>query len=84
MTENTAPAEHEPTCTACQVVMELGYLPHYVHGGLMESMWHRGKPISDFWRGLYSPRPQPITAYRCPKCSRLELFAFARVWKKVE
>jgi hypothetical protein len=76
------------TCSKCQTEMEVGYVPDRSYGPTLLPTWYGGVPeAAGFWKAsgirrvLYSDGV-PLSAYRCPKCSFVELYAFAPRKKK--
>jgi len=78
-----------PSCTACTVAMEPGFVPELTHGGVACTVWHPGAPttVKKSWaERLASPggirygvdEVLAIDAWRCPGCGRVELFALRR------
>lgn len=72
---------HKPVCLVCQKEMQLGFLTDVgSHGAISLPRWCVGTPDSSFWSGDVS-RSQAnqgakVTAYRCPECKALRLYAF--------
>ena len=67
-----------PTCHQCHEAMERGHVPDMAYGKVLQSRWARGQPVRQrFFGGIkWTARDQiPITAFRCPKCGRVELYA---------
>lgn len=70
-------------CPKCQTRMETGFIPDFSYGAVLTSKWHAGVPQmrrflgmvmkhnikADYTTGL------PVTAWRCPKCTLVELYA---------
>ena len=70
-----------PTCSPCDVAMTLGHIPDFAHGTILQESWIEGPPEKAGWFGRLNTREKnryAITAYRCPKCGRLELYATHR------
>lgn len=74
-----------PSCHACQIPMEPGFIPDLAHGGIGQTRWIGGTPQAPKLLGLnlmgevsfrQFNHGVHVWAYRCPDCSRLELFAF--------
>jgi hypothetical protein len=70
------------TCLICDVPMETGFVIDKADGDLPTvAEWMQGPPETNFvWRldlGLKTKGRNrlPITALRCPKCGRVDLFA---------
>ncbi len=70
------------SCNKCHTAMEVGYVPDRSYGPTLLPTWYSGVPENaGFWKSsgirrvLYQDGV-PLTAYRCPKCSHVELYAF--------
>ena len=64
-------------CIRCHAQMEDGYAPDSTDGGLLQQIWHPGKPQRS-WRGLKGIKKDqcvPVTTRHCPKCGYLESYA---------
>jgi hypothetical protein len=68
----------EGECSFCGATgLEPGYIVDWTQGGTLIARWVRGLPEFGVL-GTLRPRRReqvPMTAYRCPECSHLELFA---------
>lgn len=72
---------HTPTCLVCQKVMEVGFLTDLGHYNTVHlPRWCAGVPEASFWSGEAKPAQiktgAKVTAYRCPTCKALRLYAF--------
>ncbi len=72
---------HKPTCLVCQKEMEPGFLTDFGHlNSIHMPRWCRGEPEPSFWSGEASrgqlKEGAKVTAYRCPECFALRLYAF--------
>jgi hypothetical protein len=73
----------EVKCHRCSAAMELGFVPDSADAGyLVEAAWVEGRPEPAKFLGMKTGslnikerQTYPITAYRCPDCGCLELFA---------
>lgn len=73
----------EPNCPDCQVEMEAGFLPDQNYNCAFQVVWHRGEAEeSQSFGGLIKhgikydkKETAPVTAYRCPECGLLRLYA---------
>jgi hypothetical protein len=68
----------EAECSFCGATgLEPGYLVDWMQGGARVANWVKGAPEFGPLGGLRILTKQtiPTTAYRCPECSHLELFA---------
>lgn len=72
----------EPKCPDCQVEMEVGFLPEINRMRSHQTSWHRGEPEPEtafgfmkFGLKLDFKKCLPISAYRCPECGLLRLYA---------
>lgn len=62
-------------CVVCKIEMELGHLAIHGYG------WIAGKSIQLPNKGLLAwgrPKIDPVTAWQCPKCGKIELFSDTR------
>lgn len=71
---------HTPICLVCQKEMELGFMTDFAHGAITLPRWCPGEPNPSFWSGDVSrsqaTQGAKVTAYRCPQCKALRLYAF--------
>lgn len=72
---------YTPTCLVCQKVMEVGFLTDLGHYNTVHlPRWCAGVPEASFWSGEAKPAQiktgAKVTAYRCPTCKALRLYAF--------
>lgn len=69
-----------PECPKCQRKMEPGHLPDMGYGVVLQSSWSPGIPERRRMFGgiRYDKKMQiPVSAYRCPRCGLVELYAEA-------
>jgi hypothetical protein len=67
-----------PRCPKCQKTMERGHIPDVGHGRVYHTGWSRGEPEQQrFFGGIkFRPKEQVLlTAFRCPGCGYVELYA---------
>lgn len=72
---------HKPVCLVCQKEMELGFISDRGHyNTILMPRWSKGEPEPSFWSGEAQASQvregTPVTAYRCPECKALRLYAF--------
>lgn len=73
---------HKPVCLVCQKEMELGFMTELGHAQAVHlPRWCAGTPDKGFWTIGDAKHAQreagaPVTAYRCPECKALRLYAF--------
>jgi hypothetical protein len=75
------PAHHKPSCLVCKLDMEIGFLTDQGHGGILNlPRWCPGEPKPGFLFGEVKSAQLKeglkVTAYRCPGCQALRLYAF--------
>jgi hypothetical protein len=79
-----------PNCPDCDEAMAEGFvidMGHYNQPGL--STWHPGKPTQKKFLGIEagldvkSTARATVSAFRCPRCGLLRLYAKAKVFRKV-
>ena len=60
--------------------MDQGFIPGERSKVVTVLLWVSGPPEPSFWKGtkLTGKQQRPITAYRCPRCGRLDLYAADR------
>jgi len=74
------------TCPKCQKSMEIGFIPAWTYGAVLQTHWVRGLPSrASFWERLGHFRDLAISSrygdylkvvtYRCPDCGYLESYA---------
>jgi hypothetical protein len=70
--------ERPPECPRCGRPMEPGYILDQGYGTVSPSAWVAGRPERSRWTGLKLRGKDrlPVTTFRCPKCARLESFAW--------
>lgn len=72
---------YKPTCLVCNKEMEIGFLTDLGHANSIHlPRWCAGTPEPSMWSGE-AKRSQvkhgtKVTAYRCPTCKALRLYAF--------
>jgi len=65
-------------CPACGVRMEEGFIADRGQGDRIKpDTWVEGKPEVTFWSGakVKGRKRVEVTALRCPRCGRVELYA---------
>lgn len=65
-------------CPKCQKTMEEGHVPDIGRNGATRSVWLHGQAEPRaFWGGIKFKKKEqiPLTAYRCPSCGYVELYA---------
>ena len=65
-------------CPRCHKTMEPGHIPDLGHGVVAQSSWVAGLPqVRRFLGGIRYDKKAlvPMTAYRCPRCGYVELYA---------
>jgi hypothetical protein len=72
--------DFHPTCPKCSTFMDRGYIPDYANSDVvvLQAVWTPGDPRPRrFQTGIRTdPGAQiPLTAYRCPSCGYVELYA---------
>ncbi len=76
--ENSAMNERATQCPKCQGLMERGFLPNVIQGGLLVMNWVQGVPHQTFWSAVQPERGSdkiPVGAFRCQTCGFLEFYA---------
>ncbi len=71
-----------PKCRSCDVVMTEGCIPDFGYGRVDQQSWMEGPPEKSLWLQnlkLSGKRRFAITAYRCPNCGKVELYAVTPV-----
>lgn len=65
-------------CRWCgEGVLELGYLEELGHGNAKRDVAWIAGPVTRSWSGMAKRQGRhrrPVSAYRCPQCSHVELF----------
>jgi predicted nucleic-acid-binding Zn-ribbon protein len=67
-----------PRCPKCQKAMEEGHVPDVGYGQVTQAGWARGAPEQRRYFGGIKANPKeqlPLTAFRCPSCGYVELYA---------
>jgi predicted RNA-binding Zn-ribbon protein involved in translation (DUF1610 family) len=65
-------------CPKCQKTMEEGHIPDVGRNRATQTAWSHGRAERQrFFGGIkFKPKEQiPLTAYRCPSCGYVELYA---------
>ena len=68
-------------CSDCGRDMVLGFIPDRTYGAVMESTWQEGPSETRKFLGMYAgvqfdpKRAKTLTAWRCPGCGLLKLYA---------
>ncbi|CAG1004313.1 hypothetical protein PHYC_03132 [Phycisphaerales bacterium] len=70
----------QPVCLVCKKDMEPGFLTDLGHFDTVRlPRWCPGQPEASFWSGEAKHRQVDeglkVTAYRCPECEALRLYA---------
>lgn len=75
----------KPTCADCSETLEIGFIPDATIGPVKQSHWHPGAAVHERFVGLeaYDKRgvktdweqAVPVTAYRCPRCGLVKIYA---------
>lgn len=71
-------ADFHPRCPRCDKAMDRGHLPDVAHGQVLRGSWARGEPEARrFFGGIKYDQDAliPLSAYRCPACGLVELYA---------
>jgi len=71
-------AQSIPRCPKCQKTMERGHIPDIAESHVVQTAWARGETERRRWVGgikVNTKEQLPITAYRCPSCGYVELYA---------
>lgn len=71
-------SDFAPRCPKCDKVMDRGHVPDVAHGVVLKASWASGDPIPRRFIGGIRYRANeliPLSAYRCPKCGSVELYA---------
>jgi hypothetical protein len=66
-------------CDKCDEVMIEGYVPDAGHSNILrQQSWFEGRPEFGWFGGLKAKGKKQIvvTACRCPKCGKLEFYAW--------
>ncbi len=67
-----------PKCRSCDVVMIEGCIPDFSYGRVDQQSWMEGPAQKSRWLKILKVgrrKRLPITAYRCPSCGKVELYA---------
>ncbi len=73
----------QPLCSDCGEALQIGFIPDATIGPVKQSHWHPGPAVDEKYvsardkRGVKTDWEQavPITAYRCPGCGLLKVYA---------
>ena len=67
-----------PKCDKCDKLMIEGYVPDAGHSNMLRQLkWFEGQPeVGWFGLKVKGKTPVSVTAYRCPKCGKLEFYAW--------
>ena len=73
----------QPLCSDCGEALQIGFIPDSTLGPVKQSHWHPGPAVEEKYfsardkRGVKTDWEQsvPITAYRCPGCGLLKVYA---------
>ena len=76
-------SEKAPDCSTCRKPMEAGYIVDHSYGAVYPSAWVSGMPDWSRFFGLKlrGRTKMPLTAFRCPKCGRVESYAWPGEWR---
>ena len=73
-------ADFHPRCPKCDKLMDRGHLPDAAAGEqVLVGVWAPGEPEPRRIMGgikYHKDRAVPLTAYRCPACGYVELYAW--------
>ena len=72
--------DFHPRCPKCDQAMDRGHVPDVAHGVVLQSAWAPGDPETRrFVGGIKYHKDEliPFSAYRCPRCGYVELYARA-------
>lgn len=68
-----------PQCLVCEVPLERGFVADHTYGEYRVARWCAGDPERSWLggeaRGSQVRQGLKISAWRCPSCGRVELFA---------
>ena len=73
-------------CPKCQTRMETGFIPDFSYGAVLVPRWRTGAPQQRKFLGMTLEHNYkadyregfPVSAWRCPKCALVELYAPAQ------
>jgi hypothetical protein len=71
-------ADFHPRCPKCDETMDRGHVPDVAHAQALLSSWAPGEPEPRRFLGgikYDAGALMPLTAYRCPSCGLVELYA---------
>lgn len=72
-------ADFHPRCPKCDKIMDRGYVPDALdHASVVLAKWTPGVPEERRFLGgikMHEEGGIPLTAYRCPGCGFVELYA---------
>jgi hypothetical protein len=72
--------DFHPLCPKCEKPMDRGHVPDITDGAARQSTWAPGEAVKRRFFGRvkikYDPDEAiPLSAYRCPSCGYVELYA---------
>jgi hypothetical protein len=72
------PPQPAPTCPLCNTPMAIGFIPDFARNGPQTPIWYPGAAQIGFLGFVKRPNEAyyRVTAFRCPSCGRVELYAF--------
>ena len=80
-----------PACPRCGQAMQEGFVLDRTYGANLQSEWIAGDPhvvkmfgMSMGTLNVNEKQACPVTCYRCPVCSYLEFYAFAKQTSEAE
>ena len=71
-------ADFHPQCSRCGKAMSRGHVPDVGHGMVLQASWAPGEAEPRRFIGGIRYRSEeliPLSAYRCPSCGVVELYA---------
>ena len=70
--------QQRPECAQCREPMKRGFGLDNTYGGVLRTHWAEGLPKRSWLLGTRVKREDklPITMFRCPRCGRLESYAW--------
>jgi hypothetical protein len=74
------PVSEQRECGPCGVAMVEGWILDLKHSNLpRQATWVEGPPEKGWFYLRTNKKQFAVTAYRCPKCGRLDLYAIDEV-----
>jgi Domain of unknown function (DUF6487) len=70
--------DFHPRCPKCEKSMDRGHIPDLAHGAVQQASWAPGEAIARRFLGgikYEAGETIPLSAYRCPSCGYVELYA---------